>query len=528
MTYMPATTAPAPLPPHVVALVDKLRARDADPGYADKPVLDVYGRISKNPETGDFEKVDRQLEDCLNELLRRKARLGLVLRDDGISAWRKNAKRPDWLRLVARLESKEAHGVIAWHTDRLLRQPRDLERLITFGEAGLLVASCHGDYDLGDSDARFQLRILTAAAAKDSDNTSRRQKRKANAKRDKGQRTGGPRGFGEPGTYRKVKVSDEQVAVEREAIAWAVRGHLDGKVSVRDIARQWNMGYVAEDGTTIPLRTVGGKEWDPRYVSQVLLSPRIAGLIVHDGVTVGRRTDMEPIITEDEHRAIVATFASRKRGRPHSADYLLTGGFLHCGRCGKAMTGRAGVAHGQKVRRYACRKASGTGCGNVMIVSGPLDALVIEDVAEILSRPEYARQVRRSGDALERAKQALALAEETASKLAAKLGSGGMTFAVWEAAHEQLRPRLAALRAEVEGLSTVEAQAVAVAATAEEIRATLTDPDVPIEQRRLLVRAAFPRGLRILPWGKGRNVHGSDIRDRVEVIETAPVEAEAA
>ena len=31
----------------------RLRSRDSDPAYATAPVLDVYGRISRNPETGE-------------------------------------------------------------------------------------------------------------------------------------------------------------------------------------------------------------------------------------------------------------------------------------------------------------------------------------------------------------------------------------------------------------------------------------------------------------------------------------------
>src|SRR4051794_29033897 len=112
----------------VAALVDLLRARDTDPAYKDAPILDVYGRISNNPETGETEKVDRQLEDTLKEVLRRHARLGAVLRDDGRSAWSLTAKRPDWDELVQRLEKRVSSGVIAWHTDRLMRQPKDLER----------------------------------------------------------------------------------------------------------------------------------------------------------------------------------------------------------------------------------------------------------------------------------------------------------------------------------------------------------------------------------------------------------------
>ena len=47
----------------------------------------MYGRISVNPETGETEKVDRQIMETFAEVSRRRARLGAVLRDDGCSAW---------------------------------------------------------------------------------------------------------------------------------------------------------------------------------------------------------------------------------------------------------------------------------------------------------------------------------------------------------------------------------------------------------------------------------------------------------
>ena len=212
--------------------------------------------------------MDRQLLDCLRDVQRRHARLGEVLRDDGISAWRIKAKRPGWDTLVARLEKRSSAGVVAWHTDRLMRQPRDLERLIAFGEQGLLVGSCHGDYDLGDADARFTLRVLTAAAAKESDASSRRRKRKAAATRESGRKSGGPRAFGEPGDKAGEQVPAEQVAAERDAIRWAVQGHLDG-LSLHAIAAEWNRRGV----------TVYGNRWDARTVVSVLKSPRIAGFV---------------------------------------------------------------------------------------------------------------------------------------------------------------------------------------------------------------------------------------------------------
>ncbi|MDQ1294650.1 MAG: invertase Pin-like site-specific recombinase [Actinomycetota bacterium] len=90
------------LPPQVNDLIDTLRAHEDDPAFADAPVLDVYGRISINPETGETEKFDRQIEDTLREVLLLRARLGEVLRDDGKSAWKAGAKRPGWERSLVR------------------------------------------------------------------------------------------------------------------------------------------------------------------------------------------------------------------------------------------------------------------------------------------------------------------------------------------------------------------------------------------------------------------------------------------
>jgi hypothetical protein len=47
--------------------------------------------------------------------------LGLEL-EDGLSAWKRTVRRPDWERLLARVSSGESDGVV-WHTDRLFGQP---------------------------------------------------------------------------------------------------------------------------------------------------------------------------------------------------------------------------------------------------------------------------------------------------------------------------------------------------------------------------------------------------------------------
>lgn len=141
------------------------------------PVLDSYGRLSRVPETGELEKVEVQWADNRAVIERVGAVIGEELQD-GLSAWKRGVRRPGWERLLARVESGESDGIVVWHTDRLFRQPRDLEKLIELGERGFKVYSARGERDLADPDDRFILRIEVAHAARSSDDTSRRIKRR--------------------------------------------------------------------------------------------------------------------------------------------------------------------------------------------------------------------------------------------------------------------------------------------------------------------------------------------------------------
>ncbi|MGH3763195.1 recombinase family protein [Actinophytocola sp.] len=163
------------------------------------PVFDSYGRLSKAPDTGEFEKIETQWADNRKVIKRLDGVLGEEL-EDGLSAWRKGVRRPGWEKLLERVRSGVSNGIVVWHTDRLLRQPRDLETLIDLADKGFVVASAHGSRDLSDPDDRFILRVEVAHAARSSDDTSRRIKRRFATYREHGVgHIGGPRRFGWPG-----------------------------------------------------------------------------------------------------------------------------------------------------------------------------------------------------------------------------------------------------------------------------------------------------------------------------------------
>ena len=126
------------------------------------PVVDIYARLSRNPD-GKIEKITDQVADCRAVAERQGLVVGQV--DDDISAWKRRVRRPGWEAMLARIESGQASGIIVWHVDRLARQPRDLERLIDLAEKGVTLASAHGERDLANPDDRFILRIEVAHAA---------------------------------------------------------------------------------------------------------------------------------------------------------------------------------------------------------------------------------------------------------------------------------------------------------------------------------------------------------------------------
>jgi DNA invertase Pin-like site-specific DNA recombinase len=142
-----------------------------------RPVFDSYARLSWNPSTRELEKIETQHGDNDATIARHGGTVGQYL-DDGLSAWKAGVRRKGFETLLDRARSGVTQGIAVWHVDRLFRQPRDLERLIDLADHGFRVISSHGSRDLSDPDDRFILRIEVAHAARSSEDTSRRIRRR--------------------------------------------------------------------------------------------------------------------------------------------------------------------------------------------------------------------------------------------------------------------------------------------------------------------------------------------------------------
>jgi site-specific DNA recombinase len=486
---------------------------------AGQPVFYSYARLSWNPSTRELEKIETQHGDNDATIARHGGTIGQYL-DDGLSAWKAGVRRKGFESLLERAQSGVTQGIAVWHVDRLFRQPRDLERLIDLADHGFRVISSHGSRDLSDPDDRFILRIEVAHAARSSEDTSRRIRRRQQRYREEGRPVGGAPGFGFPrrerppagaaraGSGRQPEGGDdeverpmvavEQVEAERRALREAVAGLLAGLINQSQIARSWNAAG---------LSTATGQRWSSDRVRQTLLRPVMAGRIEYDGELISRMPG-EPLISERDWLRLRALVESRRRGRPHSPRYLASG-VLRCGGCGTKMSGHIAMTRGREQRRYVCHAHRG-GCGLTIEMTGTDRELRALTVAR-LSDSRYAAAI-----ATARAQVSARLAvvtgeieqiEALAAALSEKVGRREMTLADFEKSYSFLRADLHPLVAERDLLAGGAIEGPTQVLSGAEVARHWDEAETVQERRAMLVDAIGTDQVRVLPSIPGTRVH---------------------
>ncbi|MBO4275088.1 recombinase family protein [Microbispora triticiradicis] len=314
----------------------------------------IYTRLSYAPD-GSLEKVERQEADCrrLADRLAWPVDERHVYADNSRSAWQRNRKRPGWDRLLEAIERREVDGVLVYHGDRLIRQPWDLEILLRLTyEHRVQLASVSGVRDLTNPDDQFILRIEAAQACKASEDTSRRVARAWRARAESGRPVGGgkrPFGFGVPTgelgktgkpLYDTTRVVPGEAEILREAAERLLAGASQGGV----------LRWMNERSTTSQ-----GKPWTGKALKNLLLGPRIAGLVEHKGTL--HRAVWDPIITPEEWedlKMVLRTSAEAHGYHGRERKYLLSG-IAECSGCGVGLrTKPAGGRNRKTTRLYYC------------------------------------------------------------------------------------------------------------------------------------------------------------------------------
>lgn len=347
--------------------------------------------------------------------------------DDDVSAW-KGGKRPAYQRMLADIASGDRDAVIVWHLDRLHRRMIELEQFVdTCSRAGVSdVVTLHGDVDLGNGDGLLVARIMAAVAANESDAKRRRGQRKSLEVAESGApHMGGPRSFGFEADKRTHR--PDEAAVIRTLAGRALAGE-----SVTSLGR-----WLDETG----VRTTQGKTWRSTTVRQLLISPRISGLRVHQGTVIGAG-DWGPIIdpADGERLRLLLTDPARRTNRT-ARRYLLSG-MCRCGRCGTVMYSVPRF----DTRRYLCRSGHDFGgCGRMAITAELLETWVAEAVLYRLDTPAMTHALAgTTADDAQVAGLGDAVSADTAQleDLARLWADAQITRAEWAAARPRIESRL--------------------------------------------------------------------------------------
>lgn len=442
------------------------------------PTTAIYTRISNDPQ-GLRAGVERQRQDCLalagagtvapdagprarttypqggaagGAAVTDRPGAVTLYEDNDTSAYR-GKPRPAYQRMCADLAGGVIDTVVVWHPDRLHRSLRELEDFIDLIEAtGATVRSVSaGDFDLATPEGRLTARITGSVARKESEDKSRRLRRKHEELAELGQPKGGGRralGFEPDG---KTHRQDEAERLREAA------GRLLAGASLKSTAAA--LGF------------------EVTSLRKALLRPRMAGLREHRGEIVGPAA-WEPILDEVTWRALCRLLTDPERrgvgGRTRQGTRVLSG-LARCGKCNSKMW----LASARGVVDYRCWE-----CGGSRIRADWLDELVGKAVLAALDGPGLARTLARKNEAgeLEAAKE-LEAAQTTLVELASDWGSGALSRVEYLAAKQGAEQRRIAAQRKLDGISSTPV----LAGISGPIREAWETADIP--RRRSIVAA---------------------------------------
>lgn len=317
--------------------------------------VSIYCRLSED-KYGNSLGVERQESECRAFAEQRGWNVASVFVDNDISATT-GKHRPGFEALLA----SKPEAILCWHTDRLVRLSKDLERVIDLGVNIHAVQA--GNIDLSTPAGRATAKTITAWAQYEGEQKAERQK----ASHRQRVLTGRPWWPTRPFGFERngAHIADEAKAL-RETYEFILTGG-----SLTAAARRLN-----EAGFTTPK----GNVWRAQGLKPILLNARNAGIYVYNDEEIGKAA-WEPIVSEEVYRAVVKVLGAPERrtnfgkGGFGKRENLLTG-IAVCGKCQSTVRAAWRRKNGQRAYKvYQCG-----GCKGVTLPAEWCDSVVTREV----------------------------------------------------------------------------------------------------------------------------------------------------
>jgi site-specific DNA recombinase len=398
--------------------------------------------------------------------------------------------------------------VVAWVPNRLFRDAGHKEHYFrSWARAGdVVVHTKQGVWSPRDPRDRFVSTVVAGADQYYSDDVREKVVRAQQERRRSGVPATGWPGFGHrracgcgPKSGRcALPAHDRWDAVPEEArlIVDAANRLVRGS-NLATIAREW-------DAAGVPTRL--GGQWRLTTLRRLLTSPRLIGVLVHNGVELGRTDAIEPLLDEVLFRRMVERLTSRRHEAPHKGQQLLTG-VLVCGVCGHTLNSNMKRGHPRDttVRVYGCRHD-----GQCNIKAEAVEAVIIEKMFERLSDDRFSAALARTDQ--ESAALMADLEDQHRELDALKAHAARLPVDVYVAKFDAVNERIQEIERLLASSGPVD---VAAAWVGRAPRLRKAWKSMPIDQQRELIRSVVGR-VKVLPAEKrGRNATPDEVKSRL-------------
>lgn len=337
----------------------------------------IYARISRD-QKGEGLGVDRQEELCRDLAAKLGIEVAQTYVDNDISAY-SGRRRPAYEQMLADIEAGRIGVVLCYHSDRLMRRSKELERYIDICKPRNVVTHqvTAGALDLATATGMAVAKTVAAWSQHESDHKGERiAAQKAQAAKQ-GKYLGGrvPWGWKRDGDQFTVD------PVAGDLIREGTKAIIAGR-SLAAVTRAWS-----DAGAT----NSAGTRRNTTEVKRTLLRARNAGLMTFHGEVVSDKWPAIVPLAQFRACEAILTDTSRPKQAESKFKYLLSG-VAQC-YCGRTMTG-----FGVEVKRaYRCKVHQEGGRfvpGHAHRAMKPLDDYVKSVAAAYLRREGTAATLR--------------------------------------------------------------------------------------------------------------------------------------
>lgn len=290
----------------------------------------------------------------------------------------KRVGRPQFNEMVRRLRVGEADGIIAWHPDRLARNPIDAATIMNLLDEGVIKDLKFATYPFDNSpQGKFMLGILLVSAKYESDYLSTKVERgmRDRAKLDNWLPNRPATGYRNAVGEVRIEPDRLRFSLLRRACELVLTGSHSPRHVWQLATSEW--GLTSRDGRPMTLSTF----------YKILGNPFYAGVITWKGVTYPGKH--EPLLTPDEFERIQRLLGRAGRPRPQTREFAYTG-LLRCGECGLSVTAEVKTKpSGRQYVYYHCtRRRRDYLCRQPVIAAQDLEAQMLSFLESLRLAPE--------------------------------------------------------------------------------------------------------------------------------------------